>query len=277
MNPIIITAALTGPIALRSDHPELPTTPEQIAQAATDAYNAGAAVVHLHIRDANGLPTADLGTARRVLELIGERSPVLTQLSTGVGLEVPYEERAKLVELRPRMASLNPCTMSFGMGEFRNPPKEVRKLAARMRELDVKPELEIYDLGHLDVCLALLKEGLLAEPLQFSIVMGVSGGMAATPENLFQIVSRLPKGAAWQAIAIGKSNLAITTVAVAMGGNARTGLEDTLFLRKGEFADNGALVARLVQVAKVLERPVATPEEAAKLLQLPNAHSASAK
>lgn len=269
MNPIIITAALTGPIALKSDHPGLPTTPEQIAQAATDAYNAGAAVVHLHIRDEQGLPTANLDTARRVLELINERSPVLTQLSTGVGLSVPYEDRAKLVELRPRMASLNPCSMTFGVGEFRNPPLEVRKLAARMRELGVKPELEIYDLGHLDFCLQLLKEGLLAEPLQFSIVMGVVGGMAATPDNLFHIVSRLPKGSVWQGIAIGRSNLNITTVAVAMGGNARTGLEDTLFLRKGEYADNGALVSRLVQVAKALERPIATPAEAEKLLQLP--------
>ena len=156
-------------------------------------------------------------------------------------MEVPYSDRAKLVELRPRMASLNPCTMSFGDGEFRNPPNEVRKLAARMRELGVKPELEIYDSGHLDVCLAMLKEGLLAEPLQFSIVMGVRGGMGATPENLLHIVSRIPKGAVWQAIAIGRANLEMTTIAVAMGGNARTGLEDTLYIRKGELADNASL------------------------------------
>jgi uncharacterized protein (DUF849 family) len=277
MNPIVITAALTGPIALKSDHSGLPTTPEQIADAAAAAHNAGAAVVHLHIRDEQGLPTADLDVARRVLDLIEERSPVLMQLSTGVGLQVPYADRAKLVELRPCMASLNPCSMTFGSGEFRNPPNEVRKLAARMMELGVKAELEVYDSGHLDFCLQLLKEGLLAEPLQFSIVMGVRGGMSATPENLFHILSRLPKGAVWQAIGIGRANLEITTIAVAMGGNARTGLEDTLYMKKGEFTDNASLVARLVQVCKALDRPIATVDETRKLLQLPVAKVGAAQ
>ena len=269
MNAVAITCAVTGPIALTSDHPGLPVTPEQIADAATAAYGAGASVAHLHIRDEKGLPTADLKIARRVLDLIEERSPILTQLSTGVGLDVPYADRAKLVELRPRMASLNPCSMSFGGGEFRNPPNEVRKLAARMRELGVKAELEIYDTGHLDVCMALLKEGLLAEPLQFSIVMGVRGGMAATPENLFYITSRLPKNAVWQVIAIGRANLELTTIGIVMGGNARTGLEDTLYMKKGELTDNPSLVARLVNVCKVLDRSVATVEQTEKLLQLP--------
>lgn len=269
INPIVITAAINGPIGLKADHAGLPTSPEEIAEAATLAHQAGASVAHLHIRDEDGLPTADLKIAQEVLDRIAERSPVLVQLSTGVGLEVPYADRARLVELRPRMASLNPCTMSFGNGEFRNPPSEVRKLAARMMELGVKAELEIYDSGHLDVCLALLKEGLLVDPLQFSIVLGVRGGMAATPENLVQMVSRLPKGAVWQAIGIGRANLELTTIAVAMGGNARTGLEDTLYMRKGELADNPSLVARLVQVCKLLGRPVATVDETIKRLQLP--------
>jgi uncharacterized protein (DUF849 family) len=107
-----------------------------------------------------------------------------------VGLDVPFEEREKLVETKPRMATLNPCSMSFADGEFRNPPKGVRRLAARMRELGVKPELEIYDTGHLDVCMELLREDLLEEPLQFSIVLGVRGGMAATPDNLVHLVGR---------------------------------------------------------------------------------------
>jgi len=270
MKPVVITAALTGPIASKADHPELPTSPEEIAAAACAAYHAGAAVAHVHLRDEQGRPTANLAIARRVFDLIRERSPILVQLSTGVGLYVPYCQREKLVELRPRMATLNPCTMSFGNGEFRNPPKDVRRLAARMRELGVKAELEIYDSGHLDACMALLKEGLLVEPLQFSIVMGVKGGMAATPENLLYTVRRLPQDAIWQGIAVGRANLELTTVAVAIGGNARTGLEDTLHMRKGQLADNGRLVARLVEICKVLERPVATVEEAAIVLGLPN-------
>lgn len=109
-----------------------------------------------------------------------------------MGIDVSYEDRARLVELRPSMASLNPCAMSFGLGEFRDPPLSVRKVAARMMELQVKAELEIYDSGHLEVCLDLLKEGLLVEPLQFSVVMGVKGGIAATPENLLHTIHRLP-------------------------------------------------------------------------------------
>jgi 3-keto-5-aminohexanoate cleavage enzyme len=267
-SPIVITAALTGPIAMKADNPALPITPEELAIAAEQCYKAGAAIVHLHIRDEKGAPTVNPKRVKECLDAIHARVPeVLTQLSTG-GFDA-YEERAKVVEVRPRMASLNPCTMSFGLSEFRNPPKEMRKLAARMRELGVKPELEIYDYGHLGVCLSLLKEGLLAEPLQFSIVLGVPGGAAATPQNLVNMVANLPTGATWQVVAVGRLNLELTTIAVAMGGNARTGLEDTLYLRKGVLADNASLVARLVQVCKGLERPIATPAEAVKLLQLP--------
>jgi 3-keto-5-aminohexanoate cleavage enzyme len=274
MNPVIITAALTGPIATKADNPGLPVTPEEIAAAAAAAYRQGASVAHIHLRDTQDRPTADLKIARRVLEQIREQSPILIQLSTGVGLDIPFEEREQLVELRPRMATLNPCTMSFSTGEFRNPPQGVRRLAARMRELGVKPELEIYDSGHVDFCNLLLHEGLLAEPLQFSIVMGVRGGMAATPENLLHTLRKLPPGAVWQAIAIGKANLDLTAIAIAMGGHARTGLEDTLYLRKGELApDNSALVSRLASVCKSLERPVATVSQAEQILSLPSTQS----
>jgi 3-keto-5-aminohexanoate cleavage enzyme len=268
-NRVIVTAALTGPIASKSDNPALPTTPEEIAEAAADAHRAGAAVVHVHLRDAIGRPTADLEIGRRTMDLIQERSSVLVQLSTGVGLDTPYEEREKLVELRPRMATLNPCSMSFGAGEFRNPPAGVRRLAARMRELNVKAELEIYDMGHIPVCLSLLSEGLLVEPLQFSIVMGVRGGMAATVDNLVHAVRMLPPNAIWQIIAVGRANLELSAIAVAMGGNARTGLEDTLHLRRGELApSNAALVSRLVKVCETLEQSVATVAEAEEVFGL---------
>lgn len=194
----------------------------------------------------------------------------LIQLSTGVGLTVPFEQREQLVELRPRMATLNPCSMSFGAGEFRNPPQAVRRLAARMRELDIKPELEIYDTGHLEACLRLWAEDLLAEPLQFSIVLGVRGGMAATADNLLTMVRRLPPGAIWQVIAIGKANMELTAMGLALGGNARVGLEDTLYLRKGELApSNLALVSRTIRLAEALDLPIASVEEAEAALQLP--------
>ncbi len=269
---IVITVAPTGPIATKADNAHLPTAPEEIANDVHAAYRAGAAVAHIHLRDADQRPTADLGIARRVMDLIQEKCPILIQMSTGVGLTVPFEEREKLVELRPRMATLNPCSMSFGEGEFLNPPKGVRRLAARMRELDVKPELEIYDSGHLDACLRLYEEGLLAEPLQFSIVLGVRGGMAATPENLMMMARRLPAGCIWQIVAIGKANLELTAMALALGGNARAGLEDCLYLRKGVLARNVELVERTAALVKALQLPLADANETAHRLRLPGGH-----
>jgi 3-keto-5-aminohexanoate cleavage enzyme len=269
MSSAVLTAALTGPIATKADNPSLPTSPEEIAASAREAYEAGAAVVHVHLRDADGHPTADLEVARRVVGLIEESCPALIQLSTGVGLGVEYEERERLVEARPRMATLNVCSMSFGTGEFRNPPDGVRRLASRMRELGIKPELELYDTGHLDVALSLLSEGLLQEPLAFSLVLGVKGGMAATPANIVHLVAQLPPGSVWQVIGIGRANLSVTGIGLAMGGNARTGMEDTLMLRRGVPATgNGELVQWLAGIANALERPPATVDEAAAALQL---------
>ncbi|MCW2716779.1 3-keto-5-aminohexanoate cleavage protein [Pseudonocardia sp.] len=267
---VVITVAPTGPIASKEDNPHLPTQPVEIADAVARAHEAGAAVAHIHLRDTEHRPTADLGIARRTMDLIAERCPILIQLSTGVGLSVPFEERAALVELRPRMATLNPCSMSFGGGEFRNPPADVRRLAARMRELGVKPELEIYDTGHLDACLRLRDEGLLDdEPMQFSIVLGVAGGMAATPDNLLTLVRRLPAGAVWQVIAIGRRNLELTAIGLALGGNARAGLEDALYLRKGELSPgNLPLVERAVALARDLDLGIAGVEEATSMLGL---------
>jgi 3-keto-5-aminohexanoate cleavage enzyme len=269
MNPAVLTTALTGPLATKADNPALPVTPEEIAGAAKDAYEAGAAVVHVHLRDADQRPTADLEIAQRALGLIEETCPALVQLSTGVGLGVGLEERSKLVELKPTMATLNVCSMTFGANEFSNPPDGVRRLAYRMGELGVKPELELYDGGHLEMALALHSEGLLKEPLQFSLVMGVLGGMAATPANLVALIDRIPEGSVWQVIGIGRHNLPMTAIGLAMGGNARTGMEDTLLVRRGQpTTGNGELTERLATTASALDRPPASVEQAVERLQL---------
>jgi 3-keto-5-aminohexanoate cleavage enzyme len=183
---------------------------------------------------------------------------------------VPLEDRARLVELRPEMATLNPCSMSFGETEFSNPPTFVRELAARMRDLEVRPELEIYDTGHLDMCLRLRDQGYLPEKLQFSLVLGVKGGMAATADNLITMVGRLPEGAIWQVIAIGRLNLQLSAIGLALGGNVRAGLEDTLHLRRGQLAQgNAPLVERAVSLARALDLEVATASEVRSLLRLP--------
>lgn len=269
---VVLTVAPTGPIASKKDNPDLPTQPHEIAAAVHAAYQAGASVAHLHFRDPSDQPSADLHIARRTIDLIEERCPILIQISTGVGLSVSFEQRAALVELRPRMATLNPCSMSFGANEFRNPPADVARLAARMHELGVKPELEIYDTGHLDACLRLRDKGLLDdEPMQFSIVLGVQGGMAATAANLTMMVNRLPEGAVWQVIAIGRANHDLTGVGIALGGNVRAGLEDTLFLRKGELSEgNVPLVERAAGMARAFDHTLASVAETETLLNLPS-------
>jgi 3-keto-5-aminohexanoate cleavage enzyme len=269
MNPAVLTTALTGPLATKAENAALPVTPEEIAAAAKEAHAAGAAVVHVHLRDADQRPTADLEIARRTVGLIEESCPALVQLSTGVGLGVALEERSKLVEVKPRMATLNVCSMTFGNGEFSNPPDGVRKLAYRMGELGVKPELELYDAGHLEMALALHAEGLLQEPLQFSLVMGVLGGMPATPATLVSLIDRMPAGSVWQVIGIARHNLPMTAIGLAMGGNARTGMEDTLMIRRGQpTTGNGELTERLATTANALDRPPATVEQAIERLQL---------
>lgn len=267
---VVITVAPTGPMATKADNPTLPTQPDEIADEVFRAYQAGAAVAHIHLRDPDDRPTADLEIARRTMDLISERCDILIQLSTGVGLSVPFEERAQLVELSPAMATLNPCSMSFGDSEFLNPPRKVRDLAARMRDKAVKPELEIYDTGHLEAALRLRDEGYLStDPLQFSIVLGVRGGMAATAENLVTIVSRLPENAVWQIIAIGRANLALTAMALAMGGNARAGMEDTLHVGPGTPTQgNLPLVERAIRLAGDLGHSVADVEQTREMLGL---------
>lgn len=263
----IITIAPTGPIATKADSPYLPTQPDEIADAVLAGFDRGAAVAHIHLRDEQDRPTADLAVARRTIGLIRDRCPIHIQVSTGVGLAVPFEDREALIELRPAMATLNPCSMSFGEAEFRNPPADVDRLARRMKDLGIKPELEIYDTGHLEECLRLRDRGAIEGTLQFSIVLGVRGGMAATPANLLMMVDRLPDDSVWQVIAIGRHNLELTAIGLALGGNARAGLEDTLHIGRGDLAKgNNPLVERVVRLAEDLNLRIATVDDVAGLL-----------
>ncbi|MEI6451469.1 MAG: 3-keto-5-aminohexanoate cleavage protein [Actinomycetes bacterium] len=266
-NPII-TAALTGPVATKADNPGMPGTVAEIAADARAAYDAGAAVIHIHLRDDDGNMTVDLDVARRTVEAVRATCPGIVQLSTG-GLAFTYEDRMKMVEAKPAMATLNPCTMTFGAEEFRNPPKPMMQLAARMIELGVKPEVEIYDSGHLEMMLYLVHKGLLLAPLQVSFVMGVRGGMKGDPALLAYLVRELPEGTSWQVIGVAGANLPMTTIGLAMGGNARTGMEDTLTLEKGvPAASNAQLVERLVRIARSLQREPATVAEVVERLKL---------
>jgi len=265
MNPII-TASLTGPAATSKQTPAMPKNAAEIAEAAKGAFEAGAAVLHIHLRENDDF-TADLDVAKKTVEAVREKCGGIIQLSTGGGM--PYDERMKLVESKPAMATLNPASMTMGDHEFLNPPLKMYKMAERMLELGVKPEIEIYDTGHIPLMLNLVKKELVTLPLQVSFVMGTQGGMKADPMLLSYCIRELPEDTSWQVIAISKANLPMTTIGLAMGGNARVGLEDTIYIRPKELAESNAqLVEQLVGVAKSMNLQPAGVQEVIDRLKL---------
>ncbi len=268
--PVIITAALLGAELTRENTPYLPLTPEEIAAEARAVYEAGAAMVHIHARDRNGVPSQALEDYRRIIEAIRDRAPeLIIQVSTGGAVWMSAEERLQPLALQPDMASLNTGTLNFGEEVFSNPMPMVREFARAMQERGIRPELEVYDTGMIPSALRLLKEGLLSEPLHFNLVLGVPGGAAGTIKNLLHMVESLPPGCTWTASGIGAAQLPLTTVAILLGGHVRVGLEDNIYYRRGVLTEgNAPLVARAVRLANELGRSPATPQEARRILHL---------
>lgn len=262
-DPVIITVAPTGPLTTRKNHPGLPVTPQEIGEAVAEAANAGAAVAHVHARDRDERPTADPEVYAEIAREIRARCDIVVQASTGVGLDVGCEERLEIISsnrVEVTMATLNPASMTFGRGTFSNPPWFVEQLAQLMRERGIQPELEVYDFGHVPLCLDLVSQGLVEGPLQFSFVMGVRGGMPGDPALLPTLASMLPEDAIWQAIGIGRAQLPLSFAAMALGGNVRVGYEDNVYFRKGELAQSNAqFVRRAVELVHAAGRDVATP------------------
>jgi 3-keto-5-aminohexanoate cleavage enzyme len=236
----------------------VPLTPVEIAESVAEAAAAGAAVAHVHARDEDGRPTADPAVYARIVEEIRARCDVVVQASTGVGLSVEPMDRVQIVAsdaVDVTMATLNVATMTFGTGTFANPPET---MAAR----GIHPELEVYDVGHVALCLELVERGLIREPLQFSFVMGVRGGMPGDAALLPPLIGMLPEGAIWQAIGIGRHQLPLSLAALALGGNVRVGLEDNVYFRRGELAESNAqFVRRAVELVEVVGREVARPDD----------------
>jgi 3-keto-5-aminohexanoate cleavage enzyme len=269
MQKLIITAALTGAEVTREQQPALPITPEEIAIAAAECAQAGAAMVHVHARLADGTPTQDREIYRQIIAEVKKRCDVIVQVSTGGAVGMTPQERLAPVTLRPEMATLSMGTVNFGGDVFMNPPAEMEIFAAAMREHGVKPELEIFDSGMLTTVHRWLKKGLLKGPQHFDFVLGIPGGMAGTPEALMYLRSQLPAEATWTAAGIGPAQLPLGTLAIVLGGHVRVGFEDNVYFRKGELAtSNAQLVARIARISRELDRAVATPAEARALLGL---------
>lgn len=274
MSQLIITCAVQGAEVTREQTPYLPITVEEVAEQAADACAAGAAVIHLHVRDAAGRPTQDRGVFAAHIAAIRSRCDAIIQVTTGAEVGMSDEVRLQPLALRPEMASLNAGSINFGGQVFANSQGLIRRLAREMDRFGVTPEIEVFDTAFVSNGLALLQEGLVSPPLHFNFVMGVPGGMAADLPTLVYLTQRIPGDSTWSVSGIGRHQLTMALAAMVMGGHVRVGLEDNIYYRKGELAvSNAQLVARVVRIAGELGRPVASPDEARRILKLPGRDS----
>jgi 3-keto-5-aminohexanoate cleavage enzyme len=273
MEKVIITAAVTGSRPTKEMNPAVPYTPMEIAREVVECYRAGAAIAHIHVRNPEtGAPASDPELFREVLERIREKCDILINFTTsGLDIHGPgtIEKRLRPVMLNPDLCSLDVGSMNFHDRPFLNPPAWGEVAAERMLDGGVKPEMEIFEVGHIGQAMDLIQKGLIAEPPYFQLCMGVGWGMPATAENFLFLRSKLPPGARWSVMGVGRTQLKMITLGILMGGNIRVGFEDNLYLRKGELAKgNAAFVEKGAELANCLQREVATVAEARRILNL---------
>jgi 3-keto-5-aminohexanoate cleavage enzyme len=272
MEKLIITVATTGAVTSRKEHPEIPLHPKEIASSVYEAYQAGASIAHIHVRDDAGNPSMSLDKFRETVDLVREKCDIILNLTSsgGRGLPLTDEDRFAHLVLKPEMCSMDCGTMNFGENIFFNSPQFLRKLGKAALEAGVKPEIEVFDTAFITNAVRLMQEGLIAAPLHFQFVLGVRGGMEATPENLLFLLGRVPAGSTWSVIGVGKGHLPLSSMALHLGGHVRVGMEDNVMYRRNMPVKNNAqFVERIVRLAEEFERPVATAAEARKILGLP--------
>jgi len=271
MEKLIITAAICGAEVTKEHNPAVPYTIEEIVREAKSAYDAGASIIHLHVRWDDGTPTQDTKRFQEAVDAIKAVCPdVIVQPSTGGAVGMTDLERLASTDIvpTPEFATLDCGTCNFGGDEiFINTDNTIFNFAKIMKEKGIKPELEVFDKGMIDIALKADRKGLLVHPLHFDFVLGVQ--MSATIRDLVFMVGSLPQGSTWTATGIGKSTWTIAAATIAMGGHVRVGFEDNVYLEKGVLAkSNGELVARVARLSREIGREVATPDEARVILGL---------
>lgn len=267
MEKLIITAAVNGAETTRAQSPAVPYTPEEIAQAAAEARDAGAAIVHVHARLADGTATQDKAVYRQILDAVTARSDLIVQVSTGGAVGMSAQERSAVIELAPEMATLSAGSVNFGDGVFINHPEDIARFAALMLKYGVVPEIEVFEAGMIANAARLAAQGLFRFPAHFDFVFGVPGGMPAELRHLQHAIDCLPAGCTWTAAGVGRAQLPMAVCAIVLGGHVRVGLEDNIYYHKGRLAASSAeLVERIARLAGELGRDVATPDEARALL-----------
>ena len=269
-NKLIITCAVTGAETTRAMQPALPITPEEIAESACAAQAAGASILHLHVRKADGTPTQDQAIFKRAIELVRAKCDMVIEVTTGGAVGMTPEERLQPVYLEPEMASLDCGTVNFGDEYIVNTLPIMRQFAREMQARGVRPTLECFDLGHVYASRILIQEGLLEPPFHYGLVLNVPGAAKYEPDVLEFLVRKLPAGAYWTGMGIGgKANLDCIYSTIALGGHIRVGFEDNIFYSKGRLAtSNAELVARAARIAADCGRPLATAQDVRRMLSL---------
>lgn len=288
--PVIISCALTGAAELSGKNKAVPVTPQEIADSAIAVARAGAAIAHIHVREpGTGKPSMRLELYREVVERIRQSGvDVLINLTTGAGARylpgtqdplvaaagttlTHWQRRVEhVVALKPDVCSLDVGTLNFGEWVFVNTPADLREMAKTIRQTGVKPELEVFDLGHIRLARYLVENDLIAQPPLFQLCLGIPWGAPATPETMMAMRDQLPDGAIWASFGIGAAQFPMVAQAVLLGGHVRVGFEDNLYLAHGVPApSNAALVEKAVEIIKQLGERPATPSETRQILQLP--------
>lgn len=268
-NATLITVAPTGAEAEKAGVPALPVTLDELVATAKECQAAGAAVIHVHIRDSEARPTLDTGRLADTVAALRETTDLIVQLSTGGAVTDSFDSRLAVLDAAPDGCSLTCGTVNFGDEVFANPWPFIRRLYARTQELGIVPEFELFDLGHIATLHRLLDD-LGAPPggrVHCDLVMGVPGGMPGDPATLVAAVAALPAGATWSATGIGRAALPVMLASIAAGGHLRVGLEDTLSFARGRPASgNAELVERAAQLARLAQRPPMSPADARAFL-----------
>ena len=269
MEKLIITAAICGAEVTKKHNPAVPYTIEEIGKEAKLAYETGASIIHLHVREDDGTPTQEKNRFSLAFDEIKRLCPgVIIQPSTGGAVGMSNAERLQPLELLPEMATLDCGTVNFGGDDiFINTENTIKEFGEKMIKLGIKPEVEVFDKGMIDTAIRLCKQGFIKSPMHFNFVMGVTGGIAASIRDLSYLIDSIPPGATYTATGIGRYEFPIAAMSIASGGHVRVGFEDNVYLSKGVLADsNGALVAKAVRIAKELGREIANPKEAREIL-----------
>ena len=271
MEKLIITAAICGAEVLKEHNPAVPYTIEECVREAKSAYEAGASIIHLHVRWDDGTPTQDKERFRVIMEAIKKECPdVIIQPSTGGAVGMSNDERLQPTELNPEMATLDCGTLNFGGDEvFMNTENTIKYFGERMIERDIKPELEVFDKSMIEMALRLHKKGFIKTPMHFDFVMGVNGGIGGDIRDFVFLRGSIPGDATYTVAGVGRFEFPLSVCAIIDGGHVRVGFEDNVYISKGVLAkSNGELVEKVVRLAKEFGREIANPHEARQILGL---------